>query len=111
MKKHPTNEKTLHIIHHGNIYDIPKKVADKYKTGSVLADDLFAQLDDKYTKAGVLLQGLRNREGLSQIEFAKKINVSQPDLSKMELGKRSIGKKVAKRIEAVFKVNYRYFLE
>lgn len=119
MRKRRINDEVLHIVHKGNVYDIPADVANEYKVDtpvkvsqdSVLADDLFADLDKKYTKAGVLLQGLRNREGLSQVEFAKKINVTQSDLSKMELGKRPIGKTVAKRIADVFDVNYRHFLE
>ncbi len=65
----------------------------------------------KNTKAGVLLRGTRHREGLTQVEMAKKIHVSQADLSKMESGKRPIGKIIAKRIEKIFGVNYRYFLE
>jgi DNA-binding XRE family transcriptional regulator len=119
MKKRPIKDEVLHIVHQGNVYHIPARVADEYKvdnpgkvsSDSVLADELFSELDRKYTKAGVLLQGLRHREGLSQVEFAKKINVTQSDLSKMELGKRPIGKTVAKRIAAVFDVNYRNFLE
>jgi len=72
---------------------------------------LFEKLDKKFTKAGALLKGLRIREDLSQLEFAKKINVSQANLSKMENGKRPIGKIIAKRIEKAFGTNYRYFLE
>jgi transcriptional regulator with XRE-family HTH domain len=47
---------------------------------------------------------------LLQAEMAKKINVTQADLSKMESGKRPIGKVIAKRIAKIFGVNYRYFL-
>lgn len=74
-------------------------------------DKIFAKLEKKFTKAGALLKGLRQREGLSQISFAKKINVTQANLSNMENGRRAIGKTIAKRIEKVFSVNYRYFLE
>ena len=45
------------------------------------------------------------------LEFAKKIKVTQSNLSKMENGKRPIGKMVAQRIAKEFDVNYRYFLE
>lgn len=72
---------------------------------------MFSNLEKQYTKAGVLLKGLRLRENLSQIEFAKKIKVTQANLSATENGKRSIGKIVAKRIEKIFGTNYRYFLE
>lgn len=72
---------------------------------------LFENLDEKFTKAGTLLKGSRLREGLSQVEFAKKIKVTQANLSNMESGKRTIGKIIAKRIEKIFGTNYRYFLE
>ena len=73
-------------------------------------EDIFGNIEKQYTKAGVLLRGTRHREGLTQAEMAKKINVTQADLSKMESGKRPIGKIIAKRIEKIFGVNYRYFL-
>ncbi len=69
------------------------------------------QLEKKLTKAGALLKGLRTREGLSQIEFAKRIHVTQANLSNMENGRRPIGKNIAKRLEKVFGVDYRYFIE
>jgi len=90
-----------------NIKLITKNQDDKAPS----LNSLFNKLDEQYTKAGVLLKGLRLRENLSQIEFAKKIDVTQANLSKMENGKRPIGKIIAKRIEKVFGTNYRYFLE
>lgn len=123
IKKRPTKKGTfLKMKYKGAFYLIPKKVADKYKvdlpvnkvsrvkSDSILADDLFDELDKKFTKPGILLQGLRHREGLSQVAFAKKINVTQSDLSKMEHGKRPIGKLIAKRIAHQFGVDYRLFL-
>lgn len=41
-------------------------------------------LDEKYSQAGALLRGTRHREGLSQAVFAKKLGITQGDLSKME---------------------------
>jgi DNA-binding XRE family transcriptional regulator len=105
------------ILHseNGHIYRIPLDIAKKYeyKAKSVnkkLAKELFATIEQKYTKVGVLLRGTRHREGLTQAEMAKKINIRQADLSKMENGKRPIGKIIAKRIEEIFSVDYRYFL-
>ena len=107
----------IRLFYKGHAYNIPETVLENYRANHetdeddfVSADDLFAQLDKKYTKAGALLKGLRNREHLNQSEFAAKINVYQADLSKMETGKRSIGKIVAKRIEKIFGIDYRYFL-
>jgi DNA-binding XRE family transcriptional regulator len=102
----------LRFIVNDGVYDIPKEVAEQYREDSTIpAEEVFSALDKKYTKAGVLLKGLRYREGLNQIEFAKKIKVSQSDLSKMENGRRPIGKIIAKRIQKVFGTDYRYFLE
>ena len=77
----------------------------------ILAKDLITTIEENYSKAGVLLRGTRHREGLTQAEMAKRIQVTQADLSKMENGKRPIGETIAKRIQAAFGVNYRYFLE
>lgn len=111
---------TLYITDRQVTYAIPKKIVEKYAIESVKPKKrkksivpikiLFDQLDEKYTKAGALLKGLRLREGLSQVAFSKKINVTQANLSNMENGRRAIGKIIAKRIEKVFGADYRYFL-
>lgn len=108
-----------HIIymHDGlKTYAIPESVAVKYLVKqkdeeSVSAHDVFNDLDKLRTEAGALLKGVRARENMNQIEFAKAIGITQANLSKMEHGKRPIGKQIAKRIELVFGVNYKYFLE
>jgi ribosome-binding protein aMBF1 (putative translation factor) len=122
-KKHPISAHahgaTLHITHHTKTYAIPKKIAEQYviedkkkklPKSSITIKKLFDQLDKKFTKAGALLKGLRLREGLSQVQFAKKINVNQANLSSMENGRRLIGKVIAKRIQKLFGTDYRYFL-
>jgi DNA-binding XRE family transcriptional regulator len=118
-KKHHTKSHTdhgiiLHMMHEGHVYNIPisvaKKYEDKSKTKRIPPEDIFGNIEKQYTKVGVLLRGTRYREGLTQAEMAKKINVTQADLSKMENGKRPIGKVVAKRIAKIFGVDYRYFL-
>jgi len=73
-------------------------------------DKLFGSLTQKSGEPGVLLKGLRYKEGLSQIMFAKKLNISQTNLSAMENGKRTIGKELAKRIAEIFGLDYRIFL-
>lgn len=107
---HPTKSDHgyVSITYDHKTYAIPKNIVELYPVSS---KTVFAQLEKKLTKAGALLKGLRTREGLSQISFAKKIDVTQANLSKMENGHRPIGKIIAKRIEKIFGVNYRYFLE
>ena len=68
------------------------------------------KLDAKYTRAGACLQGSRVKEGLSQVAPATKLWISQANLSKMDVGKRPIGKAMAKRIAAILNVDCRIFL-
>lgn len=122
-KEHHTNIKSsanvLYVLDHNLLYAIPKSVAKKYVVetkkpvahkGNILASELFKETDQKYGEAGALLRGLRAREDLSQVEFAKRIKVTQANLSKMENGTRPIGKTIAMRIAKAFDVNYKYFL-
>lgn len=53
---------------------------------------------DKYKKAGLVLRGARLREGLFQKELARRSGVSQDIISRIENGKRVVGKKVAQKI-------------
>ncbi|OGT53996.1 MAG: hypothetical protein A3E84_02025 [Gammaproteobacteria bacterium RIFCSPHIGHO2_12_FULL_42_13] len=116
MRKHHTrhNNTVIRIYHAGMIYLFPQEIAEKYRVNDdkpVNAEDIFANINKKYTRPGALLRGLRVRENLTQTAMAKKIKVTQSDVSQMENGTRSIGRKVAQRIEKLFGVNYRSFLE
>lgn len=111
-----TKGENILYLHNGvNTYAIPASVAHKYlvdqDTDSIPVSDIFMDLDRERTKAGALLKGVRARENMNQAAFAKAIGVTQANLSKMEHGKRPIGKQIAKRIEQIFGVNYKYFLE
>ncbi len=114
-KRHINQGNDVVRMHHGGvIYQFPLKVAEKYrikKGQAVSPDEVFASVNKQYTKPGALLRGLRVRENLTQVEMAKRIKVTQSDISQMENGTRSIGRKVAQRIEALFEVDYREFLE
>ncbi len=102
------------ISWHGSLYAVPLDVMEQYKISNeenyMSIDDVFSDLTKEYSEPGVLLRGLRFREGLSQNEFAKKMNMSQANLSAIENGRRSIGKILAKRISEIFYVDYRVFL-
>jgi len=65
-------------------------------------EEVFAEINAKYTKAGALLKAIRLREGLNQKDFANLIGVTQGDLSKMECGKRPVGKRLVSRIAKKF---------
>lgn len=124
MREHPIN--TVHkgntfYIHEGDkTYAVPENILEKYLLPSKVEEtsdpaidvsDLFEDLESQYTKAGLLLKGVRVREGMSQKAFAQMLEIPQSNLSAMETGRRAIGKIIAKRIEKMFQVNYRYFLE
>jgi ribosome-binding protein aMBF1 (putative translation factor) len=57
-----------------------------------------------------MLRGARTKEGLSQVQLAQKLGIDQADLSKMENGKRPIGKKMAKKFAKVLRIHYQVFL-
>lgn len=65
---------------------------------------------DKYRKAGLVLRGMRYREGMSQKELATQSDVSQNEISKIENGKRTVGEKVAKRLAKALNFNYKLLL-
>ena len=113
MKKHPTNE-TANVIWHGARYAVPLEVIEQYKIESEeqleSINDVFGELITEHGEPAVLLKGLRTKEGLSQIDFAKEVRLTQQNLSAMENGRRSIGKEVAKRIAEKFGIDYRMFL-
>ena len=117
MKKHPTDASAkANFVWDGVHYSVPLRVISKYKVPDEAGDDTvsveeaFADLINKYGESGALLRGLRHREGLSQVEFAKIIGISQNNLSAMENGRRTIGKEIAKRIAKKFNINYRILL-
>ena len=60
--------------------------------------------------SGSVLQGARDREGLTQTELAGKIGVKPHHISEMENNKRSIGKNMAKRLTRALNTGYKVFL-
>lgn len=113
MKK-PLTDEVAKIIWHNGMYAIPLGVLERYKVkteqDAIPINELFNHLIEKSGASGVLLKGLRYREGLSQVQLAEKLNISQANLSAMENGKRNIGKELAKRIADLFGLDYRMFL-
>jgi transcriptional regulator with XRE-family HTH domain len=58
----------------------------------------------------VSLLGARTKEGMTQTRHAELTGIPQRHLSMMEHGKRPIGKKNARLLAKVLKVDYRVFL-
>lgn len=72
--------------------------------------DYYKQSYGDFPRWAVLLSGLRNREGLTQSQLGEMIGVAQYHISRMERGRRAIGKALAKKLAALFKTDYRIFL-
>jgi len=120
MRKRPMDD--IRIIVEGKknrLFVVPREKArgivhllDDYEVVSegITRKEAFKDLHGKNTEAGSVLKGERYTSGMTQIELAKKLGVTQADLSKMESGKRPIGKAMAKRLAEVFKTDYRVFL-
>ena len=103
----------IRIRYAGVWYQIPTRIVEKYRAPekNIDAKSIFADINKKYTKPGALLRGIRIRENMTQTEIAAKLKVTQSDISQFEHGVRHIGRKIAQRIEKLFNVNYRAFLE
>lgn len=64
----------------------------------------------KYKKAGLVLRGMRYREGLSQKKLAEESGVTQNEISNIENGKRTVGKKIAEKLATALNFDYRLLL-
>jgi len=140
MKTHPTKQTinsniplSILVSENGSCYKIPttfyenlkkyevKSCEQKEKICNLLTklrwkhgvepNKVFAAINFKYSKLGAIVRGIRYKENLSQKNFAIKIKVSQTDLSKIENGKRAIGKTIISRIIKQFKINKKVFEE
>ena len=122
MKKPRTESVDILVQDRSNrVFRLPREKAKGLLTliqdFEVMEDDLlvpsnevFKKLHEKYGKAGTVIRGCRSRENMTQVELAKRLGIPQADVSLMETGKRSIGKKMAQRLADVFKTDYRIFL-
>jgi hypothetical protein len=60
--------------------------------------------------AGTILQGVRFREGITQVDLSRNTGIPQRHISEMENGKRTIGKVNARKLAKAMDVDYRIFL-
>jgi DNA-binding XRE family transcriptional regulator len=66
---------------------------------------------EKHGQTGMVLRGARFRENMSQKELASLSGVSQENISRIENGKRRIGKKVAIKLAKPLKIDYKLLVE
>jgi len=83
-----------------------------YVDADRLSKEKMRQLNgvDDYKRAAYFTKIARKKENLTQVELAKKLNITQSNLSSMENARRPIGKEIAKRLSHIFKLNYKIFL-
>lgn len=112
---------TIKLSNSKKTYNIPlshqkdlEKVLEKYLEDDdtpvaweVLAKDRI----EKYKKSGLVLRGMRYREGLSQKQLAEASDITQNEISNIENGRRTVGKKVAEKLAKVLNFDYRMLLE
>ena len=80
------------------------------KESSVPAEEVFPELADDARRPAVMLRGSRYKADMTQKKLAELLGIRQHHLSEMENGKRSIGRKMAKRLAEVFDCDYRLFI-
>jgi DNA-binding XRE family transcriptional regulator len=101
MQEHTRRLPTEHSTQH---------VARANEEDSMLADEMIRKICGDLPEWAVTLRGLRNREGLTQAALGNLLGIAQTNISQMELGKRQIGKTIAKRLADLFHTDYRLFL-
>ena len=72
--------------------------------------EIFPGMRDPEKRRFIIFRSIRTKTGLTQVQLAERLGISQADVSKIERGKRTIGKALAKKIEKEFKIDYRRFL-
>lgn len=77
---------------------------------SVPAEEVFPDIKDPGKRIGIIFRGIRFKHSLTQAEVAKRLGLDQSDVSKIEKGKRPIGKALAKKIQHEFGIDYRRLL-
>jgi DNA-binding XRE family transcriptional regulator len=82
----------------------------KKKTDLIPSDEVFKEIFGDFPQWAVHLRGYRNREGLTQKQLAEALGIHQPIISAIENGKRTMGKKMAKKLANFFNADYRSFL-
>ncbi len=66
---------------------------------------------EKYKKSGLVLRGMRYREGMSQKQLEEATGITQNEISNIENGKRTVGKKNAEKLAKALNFDYRMLLE
>lgn len=85
-----------------------ESIGFKDTSDSVSWRDAFPEYEEN--QQGTAMAGARYKEGLTQRELSKLTGIPQRHISEMENGKRPIGKKNARLLGQILKIDYRLFL-
>lgn len=77
---------------------------------AVSSSEVFPDTQNLEKRIGIVFRGIRFKHNLTQAEVAERLGIDQSDVSKIEKGKRSVGKALAKKIEKEFGIDYHRFL-
>ena len=77
---------------------------------AMTVNEAIREISGELPRYAVAIRGLRRREGLTQAEMGKILDIPQPNISQMEHGRRPIGKQIAKRLAELFNTDYHLFL-
>jgi len=72
--------------------------------------EFLPNLKDATKLPSINFRSIRAKTGLTQNEVAERLGITQAEISKIEGGKRAIGKALAKKIQKEFGIDYRRFL-
>ena len=75
------------------------------------SDNVLDEIYDGKPKGSVHLKGARTKENLSQKDLMNLTGIPVYNISKMENGRRPIGKDIAKRLAKALKIDYKLLLE
>ncbi len=82
-----------------------ESIGFKDTSDSVAWEDAFPEFKDN--SPGVVLAGTRYKEGLTQRQVSDLTGIPQRHISEVENGKRTIGRKNARLLGDVLKIDYR----
>ena len=61
-------------------------------------------------ESAYMVKSARQSADMTQAELAKRLKMPQSNISQIETGDRSVGKKLAKKLSKIFNLDYRVFL-
>lgn len=84
--------------------------AEQFQAEVIASDDNLKAADPKNQHVALYIRGRRKANGWTQAELADKLSVDQSQVSSMENGKKTIGKRMAIKLADIFNSDPKMFL-